>query len=308
MSTTQNFRASRYAALAPAAVGLVLCIAAVELRMDDPWAEGVLAFVAAVPAIGLIYLGLLAARGDGASRPAVTIFLVGGLVLLAVAVFRLGRAFAGDDFLAGGGTLTWMLALFTAVSAFCASKARSAACLLIAALASVALLMEAVNWIFDAEDVDVFRVLLVLAFAALFAAGMAVSGRSGTVLVAAAGVSVLAGSYGTGLGLVFGATEALGWGWELITLLQGAALIAYAAQRLEPGPGYLAFFILALFVATAAAVGDGVSGGVIDDDGVITEQNPDTYSLIGWPLALGLGTVAAALWGLRQTAPERRAR
>jgi hypothetical protein len=29
-------------------------------------------------------------------------------------------------------------------------------------------------------------------------------------------------------------------------------------------------------------------------------------SLIGWPLALGLGTVAAALLGLRQSAPTRR--
>ena len=229
----------RLDAFSPAAVGLALCIVAVEIRMDGPWANGVLALVAAVPAAALIYLGLGASGSDGATRAAVTIFLVAGLVLAGLAIARLGHALGGDDFTAAGGTLTWMLALFTALAAFCAAKARSAACVLIAALAAVGLLMEAVNWLFDAEDLDVFRVLLVLSFAALFAAGLAVAGRSGTILVAAAGVTVLAGSLvtGGGLFLLFGGEADLGWGWELLTLLEGVALVAYAAQRLEPGPG-----------------------------------------------------------------------
>ena len=300
--TTQNFRPAQLAAFAPAAVGLALCVAVVQIRMDDPWANGVLAVVAAVPAIVLLYLGLEAANGDGAPRAAVTIFLVAGLVLAGVAIARLGNALGGDDFTAGGGTLTWMLAAFTALAAFCASKARSAACLLIAALAAVGLLMETVNWIFDAEDFDTFRVLLALSFVALFAAGVAVAGRSGTILVAAAGVTVLAGSFGTGVGLLFfGSASGLGWGWELVTLVEGVVLVAYAAQRLEPGPGYLAFFVLALFVQTAAAVG-GDEGVVFLDE---AQQPPDS-SLVGWPLALAVGTVAAVLWGLRQTASERR--
>jgi len=295
----------RLDAFSPAAVGLVLCIAAVEIRMDGPWAEGVLALVAAVPAAALIYLGLGASGSDGATRAAVTIFLVAGLVLAGGAIARFGHVLGGDDFNAAGGTLTWMLALFAGLAAFCASKARSAACLLIAALAAVALLMEAVNWIFDAEDLDVFRVLLALSFAALFAAGLAVAGRSGTILVAAAGVTVLVGSAVTGGGLLFfGSEDGLGWGWELLTLLQGAALVAYAAQRLEPGPAYLAFFVLLVFLQTAAVVGGG--------DGLIIEgeaSGPDpSISLVGWPLTLALATVAAVLWGLRQTAPDRRAR
>jgi len=269
--------------------------------MDGPWAEGVLALAAGVPAIGLLYLGLLAARGDGASRAAVTIFLVTGLVLAGIAIGQLGMALGGDDATASGGTLTWMLALFTMIAASCAAKARSAACLLIAALAAVGLLMEAVNWIFDAEDLDTFRVLLALSFAALFASGVAVGGRSGTILVAAAGVTVLVGAFGTGGGVFFFGTESggLGWGWELVTLLEGLALVAYAAQRLEPGPAYLAFFLLALFVQTAAAV----------EEAVFIDEAQDTTaaeaSLVGWPLALALVTVAAVLWGLRQGAPGR---
>lgn len=295
----------RLDAFIPAAVGLVLCIAVVEIRMDGPWAEGVLVLVAAAPAAALVYLGLGASGSDGATRSAVTIFLVAGLVLAGVAIARLGHALGGDDFTAAGGTLTWMLAAFTALAAFCASKARSAACLLIAALAAVGLLMEAVNWIFDAEDIDVFRVLLALSFATLFAAGLAVAGRSGTILVAAAGVTVLVASFVTGGGLLFfGGADDLGWGWELVTLLQGVALVAYAAQRLEPGPAYLAFFILVVFLQTAAAV-DGGDGLINADDG----SDPDRpISLVGWPLALALGTVVAVLWGLRQSVPERRAR
>ena len=158
--------------------------------------------------------------------------------------------------------------------------------------------MEAVNWIFDAEDFDVFRVLLALSFAALFAAGLAVPGRSGTILVAAAGVTVLAGSLVTGGGLLlFGAEGSLGWGWELVMLLEGLALSPTRRSGWSRVPAYLAFFVLALFVLDAAAVGGGVRGGLVDGEQQLAEPEA---SLIGWPLALALGTVAAVLWGLRQ--------
>jgi hypothetical protein len=55
-----------------------------------------------------------------------------------------------------------------------------------------------------------------------------------------------------------------------------------------------------------AAVG-GTDGGVVLDDGSESVIEPSA-SLVGWPLALGLSTVAAVLWGLRQTAPTRRSR
>jgi hypothetical protein len=287
----------RAAALAPAGVGLALLVAMVQIRMEEPWSDGVLLIVAAAAAICLLALGLAAAPGDAAERAASTALLVAGLVLAGVAIARLGQVLAGGDTTGGGGTLTWMLALFTAIAAYCASRARSAACLLIAALAAVGLLLEAVNWIFDTENVDTFRALLTLGFLALFLAGLIVRGRAGTVLVGAAGVTVIASSYAMGLFFVFApGGNTTGWGWELVTLIEGLALLAYAVVKLERGPAYLAFFVLAIF-AWMAALSEPAS--LI---GAEESSEGQSRTLVGWPLALAIGTVAAALWG-----PTRRA-
>jgi hypothetical protein len=278
----------RAGALAPAAVGLSLFVGLAQLRMDVPWADGVLLLVAAVPAAAVLALGLAASRAE--DRGDATILLVAGLFLAAVAILRLGQVLAGDEPTDGGGTLTWMLALFTALAAYCHSRSGSAACLLIAALAGVALLLEAVNWIFDTEDPDVFRALLTLSFVALFLAGLSVSGRSGVVLVGAAGVTVIASSYALGLLFAFvpgGPTT--GWGWELVLLLEGVALLAYATLELEPGPAYLAFFVFLVFLMTAAS-GDVPLGG----------NGEASHTLVGWPLALGIATVALGALALRE--------
>jgi hypothetical protein len=244
---------------------------------------------------------------QGAKSPAsaaATILLVAGLVLAAVAILRLGDVLGGDDFTDGGGTLTWMLALFTALAAFFARSARSAACLLIAALAAVALVLEAVNWVFDTENIDTFRALLAVSFAVLFLAGLAVSGRARTILVGAAGVTVIVGGYlSSGFFILGSGSSGLGWGWELIMLVQGVALLAYAARRLEPGPAYFAFFVLVFFATSAALGGDGAESGVVYEG---DEPETEGASLVGWPLALGIGTVLAMLWGAFRD-PRRRA-
>jgi hypothetical protein len=291
--------AAQAAALAPAGVGLALLVVVVEFRMDEPWADGVLFLVAAVAAAALLILGLAAAEGDGASQPAMTALLVGGLLLAGIAIARLGNLLGGDDFTAAGGTLTWVLALFAAVAGFCAQRTGSSACLLIAALAVVAFVLEFVNWVFGAEDVDTFRVLLAIAFVVLFGAGATLPGRTGTVLVVAAGVTVIASYYTVVFAVLFGDTSGLGWGWELITLLQGLALAVYAAARLERGPGYLAFFVLLLFAITASIVGGEDQGGVFFEGEEPVFEEP-SVSLIGWPLVLLIGTIAAAAAGMRR--------
>jgi hypothetical protein len=225
---------ARAVALAPAAVAFTLLVVMVQIRMDEPWADGVLLLVALVAAVPLLALALAAPREARAER---TILVVCALVLAGLTIGRLGNTLAGDDYLDGGGTLSLMLALFTALSGFLYSRTRAVVCVLITALAAVALVVELVNWVFGAEDVDVFRVLLALAFAALFAAGVMAAGRAATLLVAAAGIAALAGYYATGLAFLFaGPSGGLGWGWELITLLEGVALAVYAATQLEPGP------------------------------------------------------------------------
>jgi hypothetical protein len=286
-TTTQP--SERAAALAPAAVGLALFVGLAELRMDDPWAVGVLFLVALIPAVIVLGLALGASSGD-AARGATTVLVVAGLALAALTHLRLGQILGGDDWTDGGGTLTLMLALFTAVAAYWYRETRSIAALLIAALAAVGLLLEAVNWIFSTESTDVFRALLAFAFVVLFVAGLSVPGRPGTVLVGAAGVTVIASSYVLGFFFVFGVSgSSSGWGWELIMILEGLALLAYAAVELEPGPGYLAFFVLAIFIFTAASG----SGTVLGSDGEAS------HTLVGWPLALGIATALAAVWGVR---------
>ena len=278
----------------PAAVGLTLFVAMAEIRMDDPWSTGALLALAAVPAILLLTAGLAATRGGNGSPAAVTIHLVAGLVLAGIAISRLGNVVDGDRATSSGGALTFMLLGFAALAWFCTLRSRSVACLLIAALASVGLWVEAVNWIFDTENLDTYRALLAASFALLFAAGTARGERPGTVLVAAAGIVALvsAALNGVPVFFVFSEGDGAGWGWELVALAQGLALLAYAAAWLEPGPGYLAFFALGLFVM-GAGVGTGVE---LIDSG---SDEPSSPSLAGWPLALAIATVLATLWGLR---------
>jgi hypothetical protein len=284
---------SRANALAPAGIGLALFVAVTQLRMDDPWGNGVLMLVAAVPAVVLLALGLFASDGDSTERAGAEILLVAGLVMAGVAIARLGEVLAGGDGGSGGGTLTWMLALFTAIAAYCANRARSGAALLVGSVAAVGLLLAAINWIFGTEDIDVYRVLLVLAFVVLLGAGVAIGGRAGTLLAAAAGVTVIASFYVTGFVFLLGGIggDNQGWGWELISLLEAAGLLVYAVQRLEPGPAYFAFFVFVIFATTAAATEPGIIGPGDSDD--------PSGTLVGWPLALGLTTVALAAYALR---------
>jgi hypothetical protein len=291
-------------ALAPAGLGLALLIVVVQIRMDEPWANGVLLIVAALGALALLVLGIAAAEGDDVSRPAVTTLLAGGLVLAAVTIVRLGNVLAGDDFADGGGTLTWMLALFTILAALCAQRTGAAICVLFAALAGVGFVLEFANWVFGADEIDTFRVLLLLCFVALMGAGATVGGRHGTMLVVAAGLTVIAGYYTIGLALLLPVgDQGLGWGWELITLLEGIALAVYAAARLEPGPAYIAFVVLLLFATSAAIITEDTGGIVFEGDDF--EESESEATLIGWPLALAIATVVAAAAGLRRQVAAR---
>jgi hypothetical protein len=80
-----------------------------------------------------------------------------------------------------------------------------------------------------------------------------------------------------------------GTGWELVLLATGLALAAYAAVDREPGPGYIGFVVLVLFIVLA---------GLPSSSGA---------SLIGWPillLLLGGAGVAAGLRPRRDLPPE----
>ncbi len=112
--------------------------------------------------------------------------------------------------------------------------------------------------------------------------------REGVLLMdavglAAVGLGVLVafdGSAGVA-GVISGSGGSAGWGWQLVLLLVGIGLAAFAAVEREGGPGLLALIVLAGFVTIA---------GVHD-------------SLLWWPLILLLGGALAIGIGLRPARP-----
>ena len=284
----------RLTSTAAAGVGIALVAGMAQLRMQRPWSEGMLLVAIAVPAISVLGLGLAAPRRGARPAGAASALLVAGLLLAAGALLRLGHLLAGDDFLTRGGTLTWMLLAFVVTALYCARHSGSAACLLLAAVASVGLLIEAVNWTFDTSNIDVFRTLLVLGAVTLFAAGAGTPGRRGVVLVSAGGCLMVA--Y-TSVGvpqliqlLLPVHLDDAGWGWELIALLGGIALVAYGARENEPGPAAFGAIVLLQFAAIAA---------LGDDAFALLEGGGVAPTLRGWPLALGIASALCAAHALR---------
>jgi hypothetical protein len=71
-------------ALAPAAVAFTLLVVMLQIRMDEPWADGVLLLVALVAAVPLLVLELII-DGDEIGTPGDGPSLVGWPLVLAVA-------------------------------------------------------------------------------------------------------------------------------------------------------------------------------------------------------------------------------
>lgn len=275
----------RLEALAPAGVGLATFVVVVQVRMDGEWSRGALQAVAAAAAVVLLAGGLAAARSRVAPGSGATALLVAGLLCTGLALLRLGQSAGGNDFSGHGATLTLLLACGTVIAGLCASRARSSACLLIAAAVAVGTLLACWHWLTGSEDPDPYRTLLAISFAALLVAGLVAPGRAGVALVSAAGVTVLVTAWV--FGLSFGMAIGQPWGWELVMLLEGLALAAYAAVNRERGPAYLAFFVLVAFALTAGAV-----DSEFEDAGA-------GASLAGWPLAVAAATILAAAHALR---------
>jgi hypothetical protein len=291
--------------VAAAAVPLTVGVLMVEVRFDGVWERGVLFVVALLACVLVLGMGMLAPLEEERPRAYQTVLLVGGLSLLAVTIARFAQVLGEDSPFSAPGTVTWMTTLFAGIAAVAAWRLRSPISALLEFVAGGITLLAFVDWVFQPKGPDTFRWLLlalILGYAAVHVRLRESWPRHAVHAVNSAGVAGIALA-GTFVGsLVFSTFSVLGQpgsvnrpplnpgtGWELVLLAVGLALAAYAAVDREPGPGYLGFVVLVLFIVLA---------GLPSASGA---------SLIGWPillLILGGAGVAAGLRPRRDLPPE----
>lgn len=271
------------------ATGLILF----ELRLMNELSDVVHFLVLAVPAGVILALGLQAPNEDGRPPAYQSVLLVTGLLLLQPALLRLADVLGAenpDDFPAG--ELTWTLAVAAGVALYAAIRRNSAICLLLAAIAGVGSLLAGWEWIFAPGTFTASRWLLALSAAALVMAGLALregAPRQSEILIDAAGLAILfIGAQGLALALlgdgeVFAAGRPLPDFWELIVFGAGVGLLAFGALERSPGPAWLGFANLVVFI--------GVVGLNADE------------TLYFWPLALLLVGALMMGAGLRPREP-----
>ena len=255
------------------------------------WAAGVELIISGVAAAALL-VPLLTLDRPAADPPP------GWLSAILVAAFALEFGFlisladvlgANTDDVASG-TLVWIAIVLTGTFLVLSQRHNSAVCTLLAAASAVVGVLAAIDWIFSPEAATTFRWVLFVEALALFAAGYALyepRGRHGVVLVVLSGVAIVAIAF-TYAGALFVLTEGEGgenvtaW-WEIVMLLFGVSIAAFAAFTREPGPGYAAAAVLLAFAALANFGAE--------------------EKFLGWPLVLLVLTAAAIAAFLRGAAP-----
>jgi hypothetical protein len=285
---TRGLVADRAVGFAASAVVLGLAVLAVVSRMSEVWSDG--AQLAMLGGSALIFYGLGLIGPRVVDRPAAetSVLLIVGLLLALLALFQLADVLGADDF--GSDTLTWIFGAWGVLALVAATRCGSAGAGLLAAAATTGVALAGADWLFDPTGLRTFRYLLTGLGVLYFLVGLAVGGsrpRHGAVLVGAAGLAavtlgflltfeVFASAFG---GLVEGfLTEGdsgssfhQAWGWQLVELLFGLALVAYSTRTREPGAGYLGTIVLLEFLVAAV---------------IRIEDEP---SIKGWPLALLIG-------------------
>ena len=275
--------------IAAAAVALTLLVLIVSGRFDAEWGQGIHLVYSAVAAFALVAMAAGSPRTG--ERPAgwQSVLFITAFVLTAELLDHVADVLGADAGLFGAsGTIVWVGLLLAGLAGWFATGWNSGISMLLCALTLVGVIVAFVDWVFTPEEVDTFRwilLLIALGFGAFGAARRPTAPHHAVAFVNAAGVALFAlaatflvevvlGSIFSGLGGVISSAGEVGWGWELVLLVGGAALIAYSVVAGQAGPGYLGALNLFSFGLLATVPGE------------------DGASLIGWPLVLILATVA----------------
>jgi hypothetical protein len=282
--------------IAAAAVPLTVAVALINVRFDDEWGRGVLFVLTLLTTLLILGMGFLAPLEIERPRAYHTVLLLAGLSLLAITLIRLAEVLGVDEPLDASGAVFWMSTVLAAVAALAAWELRSPICALVEFVAGGIAVLAFVDLVFDPDGPNTFRwilELLIVVYVVLHLQFRERWPRHAVHLVNAAGLAAiaLALTFAGFLAVPIGGieSEAPGTGWELVIISAGFGLVGYAAVEREPGPGYLGFVALLLFVVLAGVPGD------------------DGPSLVGWPLLLllaGGAGIAAGLRPRRELPPE----
>lgn len=287
--------------VAAGAVPITLAILLVDVRFAEQWTDPVRLAVVGIAAAFVAAMSLLAPMEGPGPRAYQTVLFVSGLALIQAALLRLA-AVLGADATLSASTLVWTEALLAAAALVPATRRNSSAATLIAALAAGVAALAFVRWAFDPLTAGPFRWTLLILIVAYGVGVMALRDRRrrhAVQLVSAAGLAaagIAASLLGVVGDVVFGeaapvllvfdfAPSGAAWGWELVILLVGFGLVAYAGADDERGPAYLGAVVLLAFVVVAGPA------------------PPGEASLVGWPLVLGLMGIAGFAIGLRPLRP-----
>lgn len=271
---------------------------------EAAWDDLPLLIVLLVPCALLYAVGVLAQRtgtGTGA-QPWQAVLLVTAVLLAPLA---LGQLLAVLDSGADSSFhLVWIFGSAAGLAAYAAFRLGASYQALLAALFLVVAWLGFADWVLDEPGLGTFRVLLIIAAAALLGGALLLRARNlsqAPELITAAGLAAvtagLLGAFETAAlltGNIFGGGlegEAQSAFWDIALLVVSAALVAYGARVGARGPAYVG--ALGLF-AFAILTGLELSGRELSE---ILEGEPD-QSLVGWPLLLLLAGGLALAAGL----------
>ena len=271
-----------------AAGAVVLTVGATLEQLRVSPGVGVQLVASALLAAALLWLAVQAPLEGGRPPAYQSVLLVCGLGACWVALLRLadvlGADFDGQDVPAGA--FAWTALAQCAVAAALAARRRSAVAALFAAVAGGVAVLAGWKWLFDPASVTPYRWLLLLMAVAFGVASLPLRGaslRHAEEMVNAAGLAILVIPVLQVLDGGFLGVEALPGFWELVLLVAGFGLVAYASADRSPGPAYLGAAILAVFVAFQAVGAD--------------------RTLEWWPLLLILVGLLVLAAGLRPRSP-----
>jgi hypothetical protein len=260
-------------------------------RMESSWAAFPLLLLLAVPCAVLFALALapgsgggqVGTRPDGRLAPWQTACLLVALPLLAASIIQLMEVLGKDG--PGTGTATWIFVLTGLCALWISVRFQSPGGTLLAVLFFGVAGLTAIDWIDSNAELATYRdVLLIEGILFLLAARSQWDSRraDANLLVGVAGAALIGGAVIGNVGNPLGAIVGTGVdsqetkdGWELVLVFVSIGLLAFAAWQRHGG--------------TAFVGGAGAFAFL-----VLTANG----SLSGWPLVLGLVTVACLAWAL----------